>query len=148
MSELRLEELSAKNVVAANGLTMKPGQEAFVLPLSNSIYITQSTTWTRVVYRDDEILGYFMANFDPEAEQEIYRSSVLRMNVAAAAQGSGIGSFIVEQIGAEGAKRGFDSLYAVWEPGELGPEKFFTKVGFEVVGETEYGEQIGKLTLV
>jgi diamine N-acetyltransferase len=35
----------------------------------------------------------------------------------------------------------------VWEPGEDGPEDFFTHVGFEVIGETQYGEAIGALAL-
>ena len=31
--------------------------------------------------------------------------------------------------------------------GEDGPEQFFRWIGFEVVGETQYGENIGALTL-
>src|SRR6478609_7145294 len=36
MAKLRLEELSARTVVAANALTLKPGQEQFVAPVSYS----------------------------------------------------------------------------------------------------------------
>ena len=32
-------------------------------------------------------------------------------------------------------------------PGEEGPEQFFLRIGFTVIGETEYGEQIGELRL-
>ena len=54
MSELYIEELSADNIVAANTLTLKPGQEAFVAPVSHSIseaYVSQSTSWPRVARR-------------------------------------------------------------------------------------------------
>ncbi|WP_344342751.1 GNAT family N-acetyltransferase [Agrococcus versicolor] len=147
MDDLRLEELNAKTAVAANGLTLKRGQEAFLVPVSNEAYVDQSSTWTRVVYSDDELVAYIMANFDPEAGKDEYRCSVLRMHVAATAQGQGVGTFAVQQVADEGKRRGFDSLYAVWEPGELGPAPFFTAIGFEVVGETEFGDQIGRRVL-
>jgi diamine N-acetyltransferase len=35
----------------------------------------------------------------------------------------------------------------VWASGEGGPEKFFQAVGFTVVGETPYGENLGALDL-
>ena len=37
MGNLRLEELSAKTIVAANGLTLRRGQEQFVTPTSYAI---------------------------------------------------------------------------------------------------------------
>ncbi|QCR19977.1 GNAT family N-acetyltransferase [Agrococcus sp. SGAir0287] len=147
MHDLRLEELNAKNAVAANGLTLKRGQEAFLVPASNEAYVDQSSTWTRVVYAGDELVAYIMANFDPEARAEEYRCSVLRMHVAATAQGQGVGTYAVDQVAAEGKRRGFDALYAIWEQGELGPEPFFTAIGFEVVGQTEFGDQIGRRPL-
>lgn len=147
MDDLRLEELNAKNAVAANGLTLKRGQDAFLVPASNEAYIDQSSTWTRVVYSGDELVAYIMANFDSEAANDEYRCSVLRMHVAGTAQGQGVGTFAVQQVADEGKRRGFDSLYAVWEPGELGPTAFFTAIGFDVVGETEFGDQIGRRIL-
>ncbi len=147
MDDLRLEELNAKNAVAANGLTLKRGQEAFLVPASNEAYVDQSTTWTRVVYSGDELVAYIMANFDPESTKDEYRCSVLRMHVAATAQGQGVGTYAVGQVAEEGKRRGFEALYAIWEPGELGPNAFFTAIGFEVVGETEFGDQIGRRTL-
>jgi diamine N-acetyltransferase len=35
----------------------------------------------------------------------------------------------------------------IWESGEDGPERFFTHIGFGVIGETQYGEKIGALAL-
>lgn len=150
MESLRIDELNATNIVAANSLSLKPGQEAFVLPVSNSIaeaYVNPSSSWPRVVYSGDELVAFIMAIFDAEAAREEQRCCVVRMNVSASAQGKGVGTFAIEQIADEGRKRGFEHLYAIWEPGELGPGEFFTRVGFDVVGETEYGETIGRMAL-
>lgn len=147
MDDLRLEDLNAKNAVAANGLTLKRGQEAFLVPASNEAYVDQSSTWTRVVYAGDELVAYIMANFDAESTKQEYRASVLRMHVAGTAQGQGVGTYAVDQVADEAKRRGFEALYAVWEPGELGPTAFFSAIGFDVVGETEFGDQIGRRTL-
>ncbi|KFF60141.1 acetyltransferase, partial [Cryobacterium sp. MLB-32] len=50
MGELRLEELSARNIVAANNLSLKPGQEQFIAPVSYSAgasVINPATSWQR-----------------------------------------------------------------------------------------------------
>ncbi len=150
MAELRLEELSARTAAAANGLTLRPGQEQFVIPTSYAIadaYVNPSTSWPRVVLDGDEVVGFIRGNFDPEAEQEEFRSCVWRIHVSAEAQGRGVGRFAVEALAAEARARGFERLTAIWEPGEEGPEAFFTSVGFRIVGQTQYGENIGALEL-
>jgi len=150
MADLRLEELSAANIVAANSLTLKPGQEQFVAPVSHSIaeaYVNQSTTWPRVVLDGDRVVGFIMANFDPEARDEEFRCCIWRINVAAEAQGQGVGRFGVEAVATEARSRGFDRLHVIWEPGPQGPEQFFLRVGFSMVGQTRYGESIGVLDL-
>lgn len=150
MAELRLEELSAKTIVAANNLTLRRGQEQFVTPPSYAIadsFINASTSWPRVVLDGDHVVGFIRGNFDPEAEQEEFRSCVWRVIVAADAQGSGVGKFAVHALAAEARDRGFERLTALWEPGDEGPEQFFLRVGFTIVGQTQYGENIGALTL-
>ncbi len=150
MGELRLEELSAKTVVAANGLTLRPGQEQFVTPVSYSIadaVINPVTSWPRVVLDGDQVVGFIRGNFDPEAEQEEFRSCIWRISVAADAQGMGIGKFAVRALADEARNRGFDRLTVIWEPGEEGPEKFFLGVGFKIIGQTQYGENLGALDL-
>ena len=47
----------------------------------------------------------------------------------------------------EARSRGFHELTVIWEPGEEGPEEFFLKVGFEITGQTQYGENIGRLKI-
>ena len=150
MAELRLEELSAKNIVAANSLTLRPGQEQFVTPVSYSIadaYLNPATSWPRVVLDGDDVVGFIRGNFDPDAEQEEFRSCIWRINVSADAQGSGVGTFAVWALADEARKRGFERLTVIWEPGEEGPEAFFLAVGFRITGETQYGEHIGALGL-
>ncbi|MCU1441207.1 MAG: family N-acetyltransferase [Rhodoglobus sp.] len=150
MAELRLEELSAKTIVAANNLTLRRGQEQFVTPPSYAIadaYINPSTSWPRVVLDGDTVVGFIRGNFDPEATQEEFRSCVWRVTVAADAQGTGVGKFAVHALAAEARDRGFERLTALWEPGDEGPEQFFLRVGFTIVGQTQYGENIGALGL-
>ena len=52
MPELRLVELSASTIVAVNNLSLKPGQEQFLAPVSYGIAATvvnPATSWQRVV---------------------------------------------------------------------------------------------------
>ncbi|MDM4761403.1 GNAT family N-acetyltransferase [Galbitalea sp. SE-J8] len=150
MSELRLEDLNAANIVAANSLTLRPGQEQFVTPTSYAIAdaaVNPATTWPRVVVDDGRVVGFVRANFDAENPQEEFRCCIWRINVAADAQGSGVGRFVVAAVADEARRRGFDQLTVLWEPGEEGPEAFFLRVGFTVIGETQYGESIGAIAL-
>jgi diamine N-acetyltransferase len=150
MSELRLEELSASNIVAANTLTLKPGQEQFVAPVSHSIaeaYVNPNTAWPRVVLEDDEVVGFIMGNFDPESPHEEFRSCIWRINVAATAQGHGVGRYAVLALAEEARARGLERVTVLFDPGEEGPASFFFHLGFNPIGETPYGETIAALTL-
>lgn len=150
MSELRLEELSASTIVAANNLTLRRGQEQFVTPPSYAIadsFINPATSWPRVVLDGDRVVGFIRGNFDPDAVQEEFRSCIWRVTVAADVQGTGVGKFAVRALAEEARGRGFERLTALWEPGDEGPEAFFLAVGFAIVGETQYGENIGALEL-
>src|SRR5690554_4656635 len=149
MDELRLVELSAKNIVEANSLTMKPGQEQFIAPVSYAMagpFLDPSTSWSRVVVDSDErVLAFIMASFDADAQEEEFRSCIWRMNVSADAQGKGVGKFVVKETANEARRRGFSRLTVIWQPGQGGPEEFFKRVGFVVVGETQYGEKVGAI---
>jgi len=148
MGNLRLEELSAKTIVAANGLTLLPGQEQYVTPVSYSAadaYVDPSTTWARVVLDGDEVVGFIRGNFNADSAKEEFRSCVWRVNVDATAQGRGIGKFAVHALADEARSRGFEILTVIWEPGDEGPGEFFRRIGFIEIGETEYGEKIGRL---
>jgi diamine N-acetyltransferase len=150
MAELRLEELSASTIVAVNNMSLKPGQEEFLSPVSYGIAATvvnPQTSWQRVVLDGDAIVGFISANFDADFPQEHFRSVLWRINVDADDQGKGIGRFAVEALLAEARERGMDHVDVIYEAGEGGPAAFFERVGFQAVGETEYGEVIAEIGL-
>jgi len=150
MSELRVVELSAATIVAVNNLSLKPGQEQFLAPVSYGIaatVINPQTSWQRVVLDRNEVVGFVSANFDPEAPEEHFRSVLWRINVDADDQGRGVGRFAVEALVEEARNRGFDHVDVIYEAGDDGPEAFFTRVGFSPVGETEYGEVIAEIRI-
>lgn len=148
MTEFRLEELSARTIVAANGLTLRKGQQDFLTPVSYSMadaYTNPLTTWARVVLSGDTVVGFIRGNFDQHHAKEEFRACLWRINVAAEWQGRGVGRFAVHELLAEALSRGFDRLTAIWERGDMGPGEFFARIGFTPVGETEYGEVIGAI---
>ncbi len=150
MATLVLEELNARNISAANSLTLKQGQERFVAPLSYSMaepFVNQATAWPRVVLEDGKVVGFIQGNFDPEADREEFRCCIWRINVSAEAQGHGIGRFAVEQLADEARRRGFQRVTVIYEAGDQGPEQFFLRIGFTPIGETDYGEVIAALDL-
>jgi diamine N-acetyltransferase len=150
MASLRLEELSASNALAANKLTLRRGQEQVVVPPSYAIadaYLDPTTSWPRVVLKGDKVVGFIRGNFDQDAAEEEFRSCVWRVHVAAEQQGKGVGTFAVLALADEARQRGFARLTALWEPGDDGPEAFFTNIGFAVERETQYGEKFGVLAL-
>jgi diamine N-acetyltransferase len=150
MATLVLEELNARNISAANSLTLKQGQERFVAPLSYSMaepFVNQATAWPRVVLEDGKVVGFIQGNFDPDADREEFRCCIWRINVAADAQGHGVGRFAVDQLADEARRRGFERVTVIYEAGDLGPEQFFLRTGFTPIGETDYGEVIAALDL-
>ncbi|GAA4050711.1 MULTISPECIES: GNAT family N-acetyltransferase [Agromyces] len=150
MAELRLEELNATNVVAANNLSLKPGQEQFIAPVTyaaETAVVNPATAWQRVALNGDKVVGFIHGNFDPENEHEEFRACIWRINVDAEAQGKGVGRFLAHALAEEAKRRGFDHITVLWEPGEEGPGEFFHRIGFRDVGETQYGDIIGSLQL-
>ena len=150
MATLRLVPLDAANIVAANSLNLKPGQQAFATPVSYA-HAEQSVdpamSWPRVVIDGDEVVGSIMGNLDPDAAREEFRCCVWSLHVRADRQGQGVGRFAVHGLADEARSRGFDRMTVIWEPGDDGPESFFLRIGFVPVGETQFGEVLGALTL-
>ncbi|SIT72186.1 GNAT family N-acetyltransferase [Microbacterium sp. RU33B] len=145
---LALAELSSDNLPGVIRLPPAPGEKSTVAPVAWSIaeaYVTP-TAWPRAILDDDEVVGFVMANWDPDSEIEAFRGGIWRLNVADEAQGRGIGRFAVEQIAAEARRRGYDKITVLWEPGADGPEQFYLKVGFRITGEL-FGETVGELAV-
>lgn len=150
MGDLKLAELSASNIAAANMLSLKPGQEQFVAPVTysaeNSV-VNPATSWQRVAYLDERVVGFIHGNFDPENPRDEFRACIWRINVDADVQGKGVGRFLATALAEEAKRRGFARITVLWEPGAEGPEAFFHRVGFVDVGESPYGDIIGALEL-
>lgn len=145
MSTLHLHDVTSQNLRALTELALKPGQERFVAPVVNSIaeaYVTP-TAWPRAVLDDDDIVGFVMANFDPDNELEAFRCGIWRLNVAADAQGRGVGRFAVEEVAREARKRGQERMTVLWVEGEGGPENFYLRCGFEPTGERLFDQVLG-----
>lgn len=151
MSELHVEELSAATIVAANSLSLKPGQEEFIAPTTYAVEMgvaDPQKTWQRVVLDGDTaVVAFVRAYFDPDASSEYLRAALWRINVDAEAQGRGAGRFAVDAVLEEARTRGYDRVTVVYEAGEEGPEAFFRRVGFAPVGESEYGEVVAEIHL-
>ena len=150
MAELRLEDLSASNIVAANSLSLKPGQEQFIAPVTysaESSVVNPATAWQRVALLEDRVVGFIHGNFDPENEHEEFRACIWRINVDAEVQGKGVGRFLATALAEEAKRRGVDRITVLWEPGNEGPGEFFHRIGFVDIGESQYGDVIGALEL-
>ena len=150
MAELTLQELTAQTIVVANGLTLKPGQEDFLHPETythSEEQLDPSGSWPRVVMDGERVVGYIMGAFDADAREDYLRAALWRIEVADGAQGMGVGRFAVDAFADEARARGFERATVVWASGEDGPEKFFQAVGFQIVGQTPYGENLGALQL-
>jgi diamine N-acetyltransferase len=150
MADLTLQELTAQTIVVANGLTLKPGQEAFLTPETythSEEQLDPSGSWPRVVMDGDRVVGYIMGTFDADAPEDYLRAALWRIEVADGAQGMGVGRFAVTAFADEARARGFQRATVVWASGDGGPEEFFKAVGFQVVGQTPYGENLGALSL-
>ena len=148
--DLHLEPLSARTAVAANTLTLKPGQEQYAVPDSYADAVQTvpaSAAWPRVVLDGDEVLGFVKGSFDAAETRPEFRCCIWQINVKASAQGRGVGRFAVHGLADEARTRGFERLTVIWERGEAGPEAFFLRVGFAPTGETRFGEVIGALDL-
>lgn len=148
MGNYTLEELNATNIVAANNLTTKPGQEEFMVPPSYAIADAipePATTWFRVALDGTRVIGFVRANFNPNSNHDEFKSCLWRINVDAAYQGKGVGKFLVDSVIAEAKSRGNQHLNVLWERGDAGPEEFFHRVGFADTGSTPYGEVIGEI---
>ena len=151
MAALRLEELTAKTIVAARNLSLKPGQDAFIAPetyVHAEDQIDPAASWPRVVLDDDDVSS--ATSWAPSIRtppRTSCKAALWKVNVAAKAQGKGVGRFAVEALADEARRRGFHQLTVVWASGEAGPEEFFKAIGFTIVGQTPYGENLGALKL-
>ncbi|RJT78448.1 GNAT family N-acetyltransferase [Arthrobacter cheniae] len=141
---MELASLTQENLGKSVSITLRPEQEAFVAPVMQSIaeaYVNP-TAWPRLVVDGDDVLAFIMGNFDPDHEIEAFRAGIWRLNVAASAQGRGVGRFAVGGLEEEARDRGVKRISVLWERGEHSPEGFYLKLGFVPTGKELFGETV------
>jgi len=150
--DLHLARVTPENVAEACRLTVRPEQAGVVAPVAVSLaeaYASRETAWPRLVTDGDggPVVGFVMAGFDPGNEARAFRCGIWRLDVAAAAQGSGIGRFAVRAVAEEARRRGNDRLTVLWVRHEHGPEGCYLRLGFRPTGEEVFGQVAGELAL-
>ncbi|MEU1696711.1 GNAT family N-acetyltransferase [Streptomyces hirsutus] len=149
----RLEEITPKNLDAALGIRVRPGQEFAVAPVVKSLaeaYVHSGSAWPRLIVDGDRAVGFLMAFLDIDWHEDggsVIRSGLWRLNIAAEEQGKGYGRFAVESVAAEIRARGGKELHVTWHPGGNGPENFYLGLGFRRNGEVVGEETVGVLDL-
>ncbi len=149
-THLRLAEIDPENVGAACRLAVEPHQEKFVAPVAFSLaeaYAQPTVAWPRLIYDDEELVGFVMGGFDPAGPVTVFRCGIWRLNIAAGRQGRGYGRFAVRSLLAEARRRGETRATVMWVPGPDGPENFYLKVGFQPTGEEFDGQVVGAIAV-
>lgn len=149
MANLQIAELTTDNLFAAIQLPPQPPDKEPVAPVAWSVaeaYVNP-TAWPRVVLDGDEVVGFVMANWNPDEEIPEFRAGIWRLNVAREARKRGVGRFAVEQVAEEGRRRGLDRITVLWVPGPDGPEEFYLRCGFRKTGNILFDEVVGELLL-
>lgn len=153
--DLRLALVTPENVTEACRLTVRPEQEGVVAPVAVSLaeaYANAGTAWPRLVTDGDggPVAGFVMGSFDRGIfdrgnEVPAFRCGMWRLNVAAGAQGAGVGRFAVRAVAEEARRRGEDRLTVLWVRHPADPEGFHLRLGFRPTGEELFGQVLGEL---
>jgi diamine N-acetyltransferase len=143
---VELREVTAETVREICRLVVAPGQDRFVAP--NAVSIAEAyfhpTAWFRAIYADGEPVGFLM--LDDDDTKPLY--TLWRLMIADWFQVHGYGKRAVELlIDYVRTRPGATALMTSWVPGDDGPAEFYRKLGFELTGEMDEGEVVGRLAL-
>jgi diamine N-acetyltransferase len=137
---MEIRQITPDNVGAACRITLRPGQDRYVAPVSYSLaqaYADPEVAWPRLVCERDEVVAFVMAGF--KAGDPLLHSTIWRLNVAGDAQGRGYGRFAVRAVAEEAARRERRELYTAYLLGEGSPEGFYQRLGFQPTGRSMDG---------
>ncbi len=147
---LRLEKITPDNVRAACRIAVAPEQNRFVAPVPVSLaeaYAYGDSAWPRLVVDGETPVGFVMAGFNPEAEDQDHRYGIWRLNIDAAHQGKGYGRFAVAEVLAEARRRGATKATVSWVEGDGGPREFYLRLGFVPTDRVHGEEVVGEIAL-
>lgn len=148
MTEVKLTEITEKNLKGVLNLKVGKDQENFVAP--NSVSISQAyfekAAWFRALEAEDTFVGFVML-FDPSLSakemkprerEEMY---LWRFMMDEGAQGKGYGAAALDLIFEHARGRpGFKRMLASFVEAPGGPENFYIKYGFTKTGNMPDGE--------
>lgn len=153
MSEVKLVEVTEKNLRGILGLKVTPEQESFVA--SNAVSISQAyfekAAWFRAIEAGDEFVGFVML-FDPSlvedkskkdkmTDKEREEMYLWRFMIDARFQGKRFGRDALDLVFEHARRRpGFKRVLASFVDAPGGPEKFYTGYGFTKTGNIPDGE--------
>jgi diamine N-acetyltransferase len=144
--EVSLREVTADTVREICRLRVEADQEGLVAPVAESIaeaYFAPKA-WFRAVYAGDTPVGFVMLHDDADNQQY----HLWRLLIDGTQQGKGYGRRAIGLVCDYVRTRpGASELLTSWMPGDHGPERFYRKLGFELTGEVEDGEVVGRLRL-
>jgi len=144
--KIELRPLTRDNWRECARLTLAPGQERLVAP--NLVSIAESKFEPRyeprVVYADDEMVGFLM--YCPEGEDDgLYW--IFRLMTAGTYQGRGVGARALRAALEEIASRGGRRVRISHVPGNRVASRLYRRVGFRATGEIDSGEVVMELEL-
>jgi diamine N-acetyltransferase len=150
-----LRELTDVNRAAVLALRVAPQQERFVGgsvqgALDDASQYPRAKPWYRVIYADEEPVGFVMVSWDvePEPPQIIGPWFLWKLLIDQRYQGRGYGSEAVRQVAGLVRAEGASELLTSYVPQEGGPAGFYRRLGFAPTGELDTnGEVIVRLLL-
>lgn len=148
MTNIRLVEVTEKNLRNILGLKVGKDQQNFVAP--NAVSISQAyfekAAWFRAIEAQGAFVGFVML-FDPslsdktmtpKEREEMY---LWRFMMDEGAQGKGYGAAALDLIFDHARQRpGFKRMLASFVEAPGGPENFYIKYGFTKTGNMPDGE--------
>jgi diamine N-acetyltransferase len=146
---VELREVTKDTVRAICRLQVAPSQRGFVAPnaVSFAEALFEPRAWYRAIHADGVPVGFVMLSLDPNGDQgpEFF---LWRLMIADGLQGLGYGRRAVELV-ADHVRTlpGARELLVSWVPEDGGPESFYLGLGFELTGEVDDGEVVGRLRL-
>jgi diamine N-acetyltransferase len=143
---IELREVTGENVRAVCLLQVAPDQRGFVAPnaVSFAEAMFEPKAWFRAIVADDVPVGFVMLSIDT-VEPEYY---LWRFMIGAEYQGRGYGRAALGLVADHvRALHNATELLASWVPAPGGPGPFYLGLGFELTGEKDGEEVVGRLRL-